>query len=371
MTQAIIIGGGIGGLATGVALQQIGIEAHVFERVPVLQPVGAGLSLWVNALRALHALGVSVPAPTHSGMSGLHMPDGSLLMGMAQKQTEEPMVVTVHRAELQQWLKQRLAPNTLHLGKACHAIEQDTQKVVARFADGSEAEGDILIGADGIHSMVRAHMYPQDRLIYSGYTAWRAVVPFETSRLQTGETIGAGQRFGQLALAGNRAYWFATHDEPQGAQAPNGDEKAYLQTLFASWHKPIPALLEATPADVILRNDIYDRPTLKQWVNGRFALLGDAAHPMTPNMGQGACQALEDAVVLGRALQASHSMVEGLHLYEQKRRGRANQFVRQSRLLGAVNQWSHPIGMTTRNMTFKYLAPFARKFQMRSLVAFS
>jgi 2-polyprenyl-6-methoxyphenol hydroxylase-like FAD-dependent oxidoreductase len=175
-------------------------------------------------------------------------------------------------------------------------------------------------------------------------------------------------RFGQLPIDANRAYWFATHNEPAGGRAPDG-EKAYLLDLFSGWHAPIPNLIAATDEAVILRNDIYDRPPLEEWGTGLITLLGDAAHPMTPNMGQGACQAMEDAVVLRNCLLA-HGPETALRLYEQERIERTTKFVRQSRRIGQVGQLEGPTVAALRDMLLKVSPARLQANQLTQLLAF-
>ena len=249
----------------------------------------------------------------------------------------------------------------LHLGKRLKRFEQDGEGVTAYFSDGTQARGEALIGADGLHSVVRAQLHGPSDPVYAGYTAWRAVIPFDGTpgvqdRLTPGETWGKGARFGQVPLRGGQVYWFATRNAPPGSRGPAG-EKAELRQIFRGWHAPIEELIENTPDDRILRNDIYDRPVLNAWGRGRVTLLGDAAHPMTPNLGQGACQALEDAVVLARCLGQSGEAGPALRQYEQLRIPRANSLVRQSRQLGKVGQWENPVAIWLREIFLRSIAP--------------
>jgi len=349
-----IIGGGIGGLATAIALRRRGIDAKVYERIGTLREVGAGLSLWKNALTALDAIGLgescralSVP---YTGAS-LRRWDGKVLVSPAEEQLKHllgEIGLVLHRATLQRILIEALGREHLHLAKTCVAIEQDAEGVTARFADGTSARSDGLVGADGLHSVVRRGILGEEQPSYSGYTAWRGVTNFDHSRIAVGESWGPGQRFGQVTMAQGEVYWFATQNAPPGSHAADG-EKAELLRLFGRWHAPIPSLIEATPADGVLRNDIYDRPPARVWTRGRVTLLGDAAHPMTPNLGQGACQALEDAVVLARALEAASSVEDAWRCYERMRLRRTAFVATASRRVGALGQWSNPAAIALRD----------------------
>ena len=372
--KALIIGGGIGGLATAIALTQIGFTVEVFERVTLLREVGAGLSLWANAIKALDYLGLAsavraLALPEAAG--GIRTPSGALLMQTANAQLAAQfgeLSVMVHRAELHDQLRQAFGQE-IHLGMECVAITEEGTGVRVRFRNGEEAFGDLVIGADGLHSAVRAALHGPQPPRYAGYTAWRGVTPFEINRLQIGETWGAGARFGQIPMQGNRVYWFATQNAPAGQHSPDG-EKAELLRLFGNWHNPIRALIEATPDAAILRNDIYDRPPLKRWGRGRITLLGDAAHPMTPNLGQGACQALEDAVVLAKQVQSTADIPTALRAYEAARIPRTTMIVNQSRQVGQVGQWANPVAVVGRNWLVKYLLARVQYRQFAPLIGY-
>ena len=372
--KALIIGGGIGGLATAIALTQIGFTVEVFERVTLLREVGAGLSLWANAIKALDYLGLAsavraLALPEAAG--GIRTPSGDLLMQTANDQLAAQfgeLSVMVHRAELHDQLRQAFGQE-IHLGMECVAITEEGTGVRVRFRNGEEAFGDLVIGADGLHSAVRAALHGPQPPRYAGYTAWRGVTPFEINRLQIGETWGQGARFGQIPMQGNRVYWFATQNAPAGQHRPDG-EKAELLRLFGNWHNPIRALIEATPDAAILRNDLYDRPPLKRWGRGRITLLGDAAHPMTPNLGQGACQALEDAVVLAKQVQSTADLPTALRAYEAARIPRTTMIVNQSRQVGQVGQWANPVAVAGRNWLVKYLLARVQYRQFAPLIGY-
>lgn len=359
-TKVIIIGGGIGGLAAAIGLRNAGCAVTLFERVTQLREVGAGLSLWANAVKALKLLGLAdvintISTPEVQG--GIRTSQGKLLTATSSHTLErllgEPNIV-LHRADLHAALLHAVAPETVHFGKQCTRFQQDATGVTVHFADGDEVRGDLLIGADGLHSVIRAQLHGQQKPRYAGYTAWRSVVNFAPEQLLPGETWGAGARFGQVPMSGQRVYWFATKNGPEGARSPIG-EKAELLRTFHGWHAPITALLEASPEPTILRNDIYDRPPLRRWGENRVTLLGDAAHPMTPNLGQGAGQALEDAVVLARILRDTNDTVAALRRYETQRIPRTSVIVQQSRQIGEIGQWQNPVAVRLRAFLLKYV----------------
>ena len=366
----LVIGGGIAGLATAIALRRQGIDAQVYERATVLREVGAGLSLWRNALLALDALGIgdacrALSAP-YMG-AALRRWDGRVLVSPAESELKRlvgEVGLVLHRATLLQILSEALGPRNLHLGRACLGIQESAHGVSASFDGMGDVHADAVVGADGLHSVVRRAILGSEEPVYSGYTAWRGVTAFDHAQLAVGETWGPGQRFGQVPMAHSEVYWFATQNAPPGTRAQSG-EKAEVLRLFGNWHRPIAALVEHTDASAVLRNDIYDRPPARCWSRGRVTMVGDAAHPMTPNLGQGACQALEDAVILGRALRAAPDIAAAWQVYERTRRPRAAFVTRASRRIGALGQLENPLAIAARDA----LVGLMGRFQVRQVVS--
>jgi 2-polyprenyl-6-methoxyphenol hydroxylase-like FAD-dependent oxidoreductase len=374
MKKAIIIGGGIGGLSAAIALQQAGIKAEVYECVPDMREVGAGIMLWANAVKALDKLGVGEAVremmPLTDGGGGINTRRGGVLTQFTVQESLRhfgaPMVV-VHRAELHQLLMERV--ESLSTGKACAGFEQTENEVIVRFEDGSEARGDVLIGADGIRSVVRGQLFPQSTPRYAGYTALRGMVGFDHARVKLwGEGWGQGERFGLAPIFGNRVYWWATKNIAAGTRFD--DVKTALLSMFKGWYDPIEQVVEATDAVHILHNDVYDIAPLKTWSVGRVTLLGDAAHAMTPNIGQGACQAIEDAVVLANCLRENVNVFGGLTQYEARRVGRANRIASLSRMIGTVAQWENPVLCAARNTLFKRLPAGMRMRQLGEVAGY-
>jgi 2-polyprenyl-6-methoxyphenol hydroxylase-like FAD-dependent oxidoreductase len=211
--------------------------------------------------------------------------------------------------------------------------------VTARFADGREERGDVLVGADGIKPAVRRQLLGDEPLRYAGYTAWRGVGLIDRPEVPLGVTMlaaGRGSQVGTLPIGGGRTYWFATANVPQGETDPPGGHRAALLERFKDWYAPIPAFIDATPEGAIIRNDILDRPPVRKWGEGRVTMLGDAAHPTTPNLGQGACQAIESAFVLARHLRGAADLPAALRAYEQARFDRTALVTNRSWTLGKV-----------------------------------
>lgn len=343
--RALIIGGGIGGLTAAIALQRHGITSTVYERAPELREVGAGITLWTNATRVLHRLGISdqveaVATPLRH--SELRSWRGRLLsamdLGALQTKFAHP-TVGIHRADLQTTLADHFGRERISLGAACVGYHQDDSGVTARFADGREARGDILIGADGIKSAVREQLVGPETLRYRGCVAWRGVGIIDRPEVPLGSSlvaVGPRKHFGYLPIGGGRTYWFATDNQPAGGTDTPGRTKATLLDLFANWYRPIPAVIDATDESAILRGDIIDRKPITRWGEGRMTLLGDAAHPTTPFLGQGACMAIESAWVLAECLSAAVDPVSGLREYERKRFARTAHITNTSWTLGRL-----------------------------------
>jgi 2-polyprenyl-6-methoxyphenol hydroxylase-like FAD-dependent oxidoreductase len=361
----------IGGLATAVALKRASWEVEVFERAPELGEVGAGLSLWKNAQAALDRLGLleSLRALGVEGQTGaFRTPSGDIFLEMkagTSGTASGGIILLLHRAELLAVLHRAVGPDVVRLGARCIGLHQDATTVTAQFEDGREARGDLLIGADGLRSVIRDALFGSQPPRYGGYTAWRAVTRFDQARLTPGETWGRGRRFGQWGMTGGRVYWYATETVREGQGDPPEGRQHGLLGLFRGWHRPVEALIQATDESAILRNDVYDRPALRHWSVGRATLLGDAAHPMTPDMGQGACQAIEDAVVLADCLTHSSKVADALRAYECRRIPRTSRVVRESRQAGTIAQWSSPLACRLREAVLR--SRFVARIQAKQL----
>jgi 2-polyprenyl-6-methoxyphenol hydroxylase-like FAD-dependent oxidoreductase len=300
--RVIVIGSGIAGLSAALGLRKVGIDVTVYERAPELREVGAGISLWANAIRALDYLGAGdavravALALDHSEFRADE--GGRLQARFSGKSFEEkvgvsPFIAMAHRAELVGALA-GLLPGVARYGHECVGVEQRGDRVEVRFANGAADEADAVIGADGIKSTVRAILFGPQEPRYAGYTCWRGTCP-RPAALEPGyigEWWGRGRRFGITTLPGDRVYWFATHNAPPGQHS----DLSTVTELFRGWADPVPELIATTSQ--LLQNDIVDRPPTRAWSVGRIGLIGDAAHPTTPNYGQGGCQAIEDGVVL-------------------------------------------------------------------------
>jgi 2-polyprenyl-6-methoxyphenol hydroxylase-like FAD-dependent oxidoreductase len=366
-----IIGAGIGGLATAVGLQRAGVPVTVFERRDGAGDAGSGISLFGNGLAALDALGLG-PAAREIGAvpggigpdtpAGQRRPDGRWLTRLPH--SVQQTVAVVHRADLQRILLDALAPGTVHTGRPAQSVSVDGRTV--DLAGGPETF-DVVVAADGIGSRVRRD-WPGDPGIRSaGYRAWRGVSaqPVDVTA-GIGETVGRGLRFGIAPLADGRVYWFAVISEPAGQPAgqPTLDGPGPVLAAFGGWHRPIRDIVAATPPEAIRSLPIEQLAgRLPTYRRGRCVLLGDAAHAMTPNLGQGGNQALEDAATLvalltdptidGRDGRIDAAVAE----YDRRRRPRTQRIARQAALLGRVLQARGPLTAWARDAALRFTPP--------------
>ncbi|MCA9664103.1 MAG: FAD-dependent monooxygenase [Myxococcales bacterium] len=384
--EVLIIGAGIGGLTAAIALRRAGHRVRVVEQAETIAPVGAGITIQPNAVAALGRIAGVAIADTlvdrgqRVRLVELREADGRQLARIELAAVSEVPSVGIHRATLHSALIEALDAEhddhvTLQLGRRCVDIEAQSE-LTARFDDGTSERAHVIVGADGIHSAVRAALHGDAPPRYAGYTCWRGVCsardvdwPADLSA----EIWGGGQRFGIVPIDGARLYWFATYSTPQRS-ADDAGESPDVRALFAAFAAPVPDMLAATDDAAIMQHDICDRPFDPEWGRGRVTLLGDAAHPMTPNMGQGACQAIEDAVVLAHALAERDAddldaVSASLRDYEQRRRARSRWFVEQSHKLGRIGQWRSGLGRLLRR-TAAAMTP-ARSVQARMRKAWS
>jgi len=358
---AIVVGGGIGGLSAAIALRRAGVQAEVYERRPELREAGAGISLWPNATRQLRRWGLldDVLRRGFRFVTGeMRDPRGAVLTRMHLPAADAPSVL-IHRGDLHAVLADALPPWAVRTGAGLVSFREVAGGVEADFGRAGRAQGPFLVGADGLRSAVRRGLLGDGEPLYRGYRVWRGVAAagaVEWASLT--ETLGRGQRFGIVPVGGGRVAWWATANEPEDADDAVEGRKARLLRLFGDWHRPVPQLIEATEEGEILRHGTYDRPPVRHWGRGRVTLLGDAAHPATPNLGQGGCLAIEDAAVLARSLAETDDVPAALRAFEARRFRRTARITRESLRYGRVGQWQHAGAVRLRE-TLLRLAPSA------------
>lgn len=344
--QAIVVGGGIGGLAACVALERAGWKVDLFERQPEFSEIGASLTIWPNALAALDDLGVGAGARGEAlaGFDGGFMTAGG--RWLTRLNTEDIKVrygecAVLTRPDLLRLLLKAARPEALHPHTTVESVDADGTVTTS----AGQYRGDLVVGADGLWSVTRRGLWPQaPEPRYTGVTAKR----FNTGVLDEPVPDGAwvwapGRSFGYTPLTGGRAYAYAMEQAPPGGTDTSLDE-------YADWRDPIPRLIANVGEDGVLRHDVFEVPLLKSYVRGRVALIGDAAHALQPSLGQGACTALEDAVILARC-------GTDLARYDKARRGRTQRILRASRLIMRMAHLSSPLAVRARNLSMAAVPP--------------
>jgi salicylate hydroxylase len=314
--RVLIIGGGIGGSAAALAMLRAGHKVSVFEQVKAKSEVGAGIQISPNASRLLHRYGLSARldeiAVRPQAVEARRWNDGNLL-------ASEPLGETVatafgaphyhvHRADLLKVITDAIPQGSLHEGKRCIGIVEKGNCVLAKFDDGSSAEGDVLAGADGIHSYVRKHLFGEQAPQFSGNIAFRGLVPRERIghldlKLNTTNWMGPGGHFIHYFVSSGRYLNFVAVSEQSEWRGESWNDRADVAeaiSRYSGWNSQIHEILQAS--ERIFKWALFDRAPLQSWTKGRVTLLGDASHPMLPYMAQGAAQAIEDGATLARCL---------------------------------------------------------------------
>jgi 2-polyprenyl-6-methoxyphenol hydroxylase-like FAD-dependent oxidoreductase len=353
--RAVVVGAGIGGLAAAIALEQAGVEPIVIERAPELREAGFGLVLAANAVTALRRLGMGdevAACGTRVARAQVRNPRGDLLTELDYRALGWE-TYGVLRSDLQRVLLEAVPAGCLRLGTVCVGATEDGLVLL----DGEDAqEGEVVVGADGLRSSVRASLFGNEPLRYGGHRAWRAGTRFEHELVRESfvEVWGVGGGFGFGPAGEGRVYWYCFEAVPETAPALDAPREQFLRR-YGDWFDPIPALIESTDPAVIEPTFTYDRRPRRSWGRGRVTLLGDAAHPMKPNIGQGAAQALEDAVVLGACLAGATDPEAAFREYERRRAPRANAVVRASRRAGRAAELRWRYGARLRDAAVKAL----------------
>jgi len=358
---AVVVGAGIGGLCAAIGLHRRGWDVTVLERTPRFGQVGAGLTLMANGLRGLDALGVGEAVRAQGRVDapgGTRTPSGRWLSrvdGATMTRLLGTPAVGIHRGALHRVLRGALPPAALLTGAEVVDVGPDRRPAVRYRHGGRELArtADLVVAADGIRSVVRARRWPEvPPPAYAGSTAWRGVTdgPWRGT-LATAITWGRGTEFGMVPLGDGRVYWFAAVVAAPGWRTEEVDQLALVRERFGAWHDPVPGLLDATSAGAVIRTDLYHLPgPVASYRRGAVALLGDAAHAMTPNLGQGANQAIEDAAVLAAVCGPDDDVAGALTAYDRRRRPRAQAVARASLRIGRLGQQlRHPVAVAARN----------------------
>lgn len=357
-----IIGGGIGGLTTAIALQSKGFtDITVYEAAPEIRAVGAGILIASNAMTIFDRLGISeqiksagnvldfVSLANHHGEI-LSKVDFSKIIKRYGNGT-----VSIHRGRLQQILLKNADKTTFLIGKRLKSIENET-KTKLHFEDGTTAEADIVIGADGINSIVRKHLFGEIPLRYSGQTCWRGIAKMKTEDPKASvEMWGthAGVRACVNQVNETEVYWYITEKHAAGMKLSIEETKPYLLKLVSEFNSPIQEAIQLTENQNILHNDLSDFRPINQWYKDNIILVGDAAHATTPNLGQGACQAIEDALCLANCLKEAPSVLEAFSKFQNARMKKVKFVVNTSFQIGQLSNMGGAVGYRLRNFILK------------------
>jgi 2-polyprenyl-6-methoxyphenol hydroxylase-like FAD-dependent oxidoreductase len=344
--KIIIVGGGIGGLFAAKALLKRGLEVELYEQAPELGEVGAGVYITPNSVRQLQRVGLGAEVEKYGARVG---PESQYFR--ADGTPIAPVQVTdssgwsanfgMHRADFVDFLVASLPKGVVHTGHRCVGFEQAGDKARVTFANGASAEADIVVGADGIHSELRPHVFPPSQPVFSGTVAYRGTVPHERLPDFPNERwlmwLGKGKHFLVFPLRAGKLLnyvGFVPADKKMKESWSAPGDPDMLRADFAGWAPPITQLL--SKVEKTFRWALYDREPMPTWTKGRLTLLGDAAHPMLPHLGQGANQAIEDGMALATILSRVDNAPapQALIAYERLRRERVAEVQRGARQNG-------------------------------------
>jgi 2-polyprenyl-6-methoxyphenol hydroxylase-like FAD-dependent oxidoreductase len=367
--RAVIAGAGPGGLTAAIALQQAGYRVTLCDRIDVLKPAGSGLTLWPNAMRAFDRVGLnreiaSLGVPlVNIAMRNWH---GDLIFAdevLAAARDQRFQGLSLTRTSLMRTLALRAQPaKILQVEVVDFTACEDF--VLVRLADSRKLACDLLVGADGLHSRVRAQLIAKQDLTYAGYAVTRGIAEGNFAGDTGTVWMGPARQFGCFPLPQDRTYWFASEKSSEKSGDSPPSPIAEIVRSFERWTPAIVPMIHATSQDQLLRNQIYDRPTLRKWSFGRVTMLGDAAHPAAPTLGQGGCQAIEDAVTLGFCCAAEDDVDAALRKYQSLRLARANSFVREARMMGRIGLWQNPLALYVRERIMRAIPMKYRQSQL-------
>ncbi len=351
-----IVGAGIGGLTAAIALRQKGFEVEIFESFPEMKKMGAGIVLANNAMQVFQRLGLSEIIYKNSNhISSLKLVDEKLdtLTKINLKSFEKKLgthYAAIHRGTLQEILLKKIPTRHLHLGKRVKQLIEIDDRIQIYFEDGTSHQTDILIGADGIHSVVRKHFFPKTAIRNAHQVCWRGITKMklpERFQHEINESWGKGTRFGIVPLAHGEVYWFALANYKNNFRTEF--QEADLGKMFSDYDPIISKIIHSTPTDKIIVNEINDLKPIKKWHTNNVCLIGDAAHATTPNMGQGACQSIEDALALSLCLEKEKDIKKAFSNFQKLRIKKANGVINQSWQVGKIAQLENYFGRKIRN----------------------
>lgn len=373
--KILILGGGIAGLTTAIALQRKNIDFTVYEAVPEIKAIGSGISLAGNAMKVLEQLQVAeqVKARGHLITSMIIQDEkGNYISALdTRKFTREYGMynVAIHRSALHEVLLGEIPPGRIQTGKKAIGFNEKENSVELKFDDGTKAEGAAVIVADGIHSTIRKQLLPNSTPRYAGYTCWRGIVENTWGiEDQAVEAWGTTGRIGYVPIGDNKVYWFACKNAPYQDERMKQLSREALKKNFENFAHPVPQIIEQTPVENIIWNDIVDLKPIPRFAFNRLLLIGDAAHATTPNLGQGACLGIEDALSIAELLEHHENPVKAFEAFEQTRLKRAHFIVNTSHRVGKLAQVENRFLVRLRNALFRLLPESINERQLKQVL---
>lgn len=368
MTETVnIIGAGIGGLTTALTLKQKGLNVQLFESAAEIKPVGAGIIIANNAMQVFQKLGIQDKIEKAGNkISYMKITDTQLkeisVVDLTEYENKYGVHnIAIHRGDLQKILAEQIGFDSINLSKRLSKIEKpETFKLT--FEDNTTIESKLVIGADGLKSVVRNQLFEENTLRKANQICWRGICEIDLPikyQNELNEAWGKGKRFGFVKISDKKVYWYALKNSKN--TNPN---HVNLAELFMEFHSDILQIISATKKDQIIVSDIIDLKPIKKWQNQNVCLIGDAAHATTPNLGQGACQAIEDAYILGKLLDNGMAIENTFEVYEKLRRKKAHNIVNTSWTVGKMAHIENRIAIGLRNFAMKNMPKSANKRQM-------
>lgn len=367
-----IVGAGIAGLSAGYMLEDLGYQISIFESAQKIRGIGAGIGLASNAVKAFEYLGLDEGIEEISNLlSDFQVFDtrGKVLFSIDTQRISHTFGkenYAVHRADLHRFLLNQIAPEKVFTNKRLVNLEESDQKVNLFFEDGSSHQVDFVIGADGVNSRARQILLPNAKPRFAGYWCWRGVVNFSKKDFDKSMAFwGNKGRFGITPLDENTIYWFACINAKI-----DGETSTYtltdLKNQFKDYPEIVGKLLDLSQDEELIRGPVMDIEPLSNFVFSRVLLIGDAAHAATPNMGQGACMAVEDVAILQDELR-QNDFPKALENFEKRRLDRTYYIIENSRRAGRIAQFNNPFLEFLRNIFFRILPQNISQFPVKRL----
>ncbi|WP_298512124.1 FAD-dependent monooxygenase [uncultured Kordia sp.] len=372
MKEVTIIGAGIGGLTTALALEKKGIKVSIYEQAKTIKPLGAGIMLASNAMQVYRNLGIEEllianAAPLHAmNITNKDLKAFSKIDLQYFKHTYDLQSISIHRGKLQQILLDHLKTTNIYLDHQLKNLTKKKGGYLIEFENGKTLQSSLLLGADGIHSQVRKVLFPESQIRTTNQVCWRGMANFTLPKIyqnELNEAWGTGDRFAFVQLNAHQMYWYAVKTFTQ-----NNHEfsSKHLATYFKEYASIVTEIIQQTPVESIHTTVMEDLKPIPNWHDEFACLLGDAAHATTPNMGQGACQAIEDAYEIAKYI-AQYDSEKAFASFQNSRMPNAKKVVHQSWQIGKISHWKHPIAVFLRNGLLRMTPKKINRIQLERL----